>query len=188
VRSLKRAPLRSVPKTLTTSPASPDVGDAAAQILPSRDINMRVDSAVGRLDRTVGNLDPAVRQTIRDAMAKELVGLSDQVTKTTAALAALRKSADWAQLLVGAGLALLVVVITLGGFWLFTPSVAEMSWLRKEQEQLQASIDLLASHGGRADLRKCGDGNAHLCVRVEPGLGRFREAKDHFCESRLLTR
>ena len=77
----------------------------AALFAAFEDINARVDSAVGRLDRTVGSLDPAVRQTIRDAMTKELVGLSDQVTKTTAALVALRKSADWRQLLLGAGLA-----------------------------------------------------------------------------------
>jgi hypothetical protein len=57
---------------------------------------------------------------------------------------------------------------------------SQMSRLRTEQQQLQAAIDLLASHGGRAELRNCGTSNEHLCVRVEPGLGRFGEAKDYF--------
>ena len=152
----------------------------AALFAVFEDINARVDSAVGRLDRTVANLDPAVRQTIRDAMTKELAGLSDQVTKTTAALVALRKSADWRQLLLGAGLAALVVVITLGGFWLLTPSVGEMSRLRTEQEQLQAAIDLLASRGGRAELKNCGKSNEHLCVRVDLQLGRYGDGRDYY--------
>jgi hypothetical protein len=73
---------------------------------------------------------------------------------------------------------MLVVVITFGGFWLFTPSPDEMSRLRTEQQQLQTSIDLLASRGGRAYLRRCGAANDHLCVRVEPKLGRFGDEKD----------
>ena len=31
-----------------------------------------------------------------------------------------------------------------------------MSQLRAERQALQASIDLLASHGGRADITTCG--------------------------------
>jgi len=158
----------------------PEERKIAALFAAFEDINARVDGTVGRLERAVGNLDPAVRQAVRDTYAKELVGLAEQIKKTTASLEGLRRSADWRQVMLGAGLSVLVVLITLGGFWLFTPSPGEMNRLRAEEQQLQASIDLLASHGGRADLRKCGDGNAHLCVRVEPGLGRFGEAKDYF--------
>jgi hypothetical protein len=74
----------------------------------------------------------------------------------------------------------LVVVITLGGFWFFTPSPDEMSRLRAERQQPQASLDLLASRGGQADLRNCGTANDHLCMRVEPKLGRFGDEKDYY--------
>jgi hypothetical protein len=144
------------------------------------EINARVDGTVGRLERAVGNLDPTVRQAIRDTYSKELVGLADQIKKTTASLEGLRRAADWRQLLLGTGLSLFAVAITLGGFWFFTPSPAEMSRMRTERQQLQAAIDLLASHGGRADLRNCGAGNEHLCVRVEPALGRFGTERDYY--------
>src|SRR3982074_2325259 len=108
----------------------PEERKIAALFAAFEEINARVDSVVGRCERSVGNLDPNVRQTIRDAMTKELVGLSDQVKKTTASLEGLRKSADWRQLLLGTGLTVLVVVITLGGFWFLTPSPKDMSPLR----------------------------------------------------------
>jgi hypothetical protein len=124
------------------------------------------------------SIRPSARQCA--IPAKELVGLADQIKKTTASLKGLRKSADWRQLLLGTGLAVLVVVITLGGFWFFTPSPDEMSRLRAERQQPQASLDLLASRGGRADLRNCGTANDHLCMRVEPKLGRFGDEKDYY--------
>jgi hypothetical protein len=158
----------------------PEERKIAALFAAFEDINARVDGTVGRLERAVGQLDPTVRQAVRDTYAKELVGLAEQIKKTTASLEGLRRSADWRQLLLGAGLSVLVVLVTLGGFWLFTPSATEMSRLRAEEQQLQASIDLLASHGGRAELKKCGASSEHLCVRVEPGLGRFGEGKDYF--------
>jgi hypothetical protein len=158
----------------------PEERKIAALFAAFEDINARVDGTVGRLERAVGNLDPTVRQAIRDTYAKELGGLADQIRKTTASLEGLRKAADWRQLLLGTGLSVLVVLITLGGFWFFTPSPNEMSRLRAERQQLQASIDLLASRGGRADLRNCGAANDHLCVRVEPKLGRFGDEKDYY--------
>jgi hypothetical protein len=73
-----------------------------------------------------------------------------------------------------------VAGITLGGFWLLTPSREELKALRAERAQLQGAIDELAQRGGRADFKTCGVGNAHLCVRVEPRLGRFGDDKDYF--------
>jgi hypothetical protein len=132
----------------------PEERKIAALFAAFEDINARVDGAVGRLERAFGNLEPGVRQTIRDAMTKELVGLQDQVRTTTAALERLRKAADWRQLLFGTGLSALVVVVTLGGLWLFTPSPAEMSRLRSERQELQGAVDLLASRGPRALRRR----------------------------------
>jgi len=161
-------------------PLDPEERKIAALFAAFEDINARVDGTVGRLERAVGNLGPTARAAIHDTMVKELLGLSDQVRKTTAALEGLRRAADWRQLLLATGLSVLVVLITLGGFWVFTPSPAEMSRLRAEREQLQASIDQLASRGGRADLKKCGAGNEHLCVRVDAALGRFGNERDYY--------
>jgi hypothetical protein len=73
----------------------------------------------------------------------------------------------------GTSWAVLVAGITLAGFWLLTPS-------REELKQLRSSIDALAQRGGRADFKTCGIANAHLCIRVEPRLGRYGEEKDYF--------
>ena len=158
----------------------PEERTIAALFAAFEDINARVDGTVGRLERAVGNLGPAVRQAVRDTYAKELVGLAEQIKKTTASLEGLQRSADWRQLLLGTGLSVVVVLITLGGFWFFTPSPAEMGRLRAEREQLQAAVDQLASRGARADLKKCGASNEHLCVRIDAGFGRFGNERDYY--------
>ena len=158
----------------------PEERKIAALFAAFEEINGRVDNATRRFEQSVGSLDPSVRQTIRDVLAKELNAIELQVTRTTSSLEAMRRAADWRQILMGGGLALLAVAITLGGFWVLTPSRTEMIRLRAEREELQAAVDMLASHAGRADLRKCGDGNAHLCVRVDPQLGRYGDQKDYF--------
>ena len=158
----------------------PEERKIAALFAAFEEINGRVDNAARRLEQSVVNLDPAVRQTVREVLAKELKAIELQVAQTTASLDRMRRAADWRQILMSGGLALLVVVITLGGFWLLTPSRDEMTRLRAEREQLQAAVDLLASRGGRADLKTCGTSTEHLCVRVEPGLGRYGDQKDYF--------
>jgi hypothetical protein len=152
----------------------------AALFAVFEEINARVDGTVRRLELSLGNLDPVVRQTIRNALMKELAGLSDEAKKTMASLERLRRAADWRQLLVGVGFAALVVVIALCGLWLSTPSSGEMDRLRAERQQLQAAIDLLASRGGRADLKRCGTGDEHLCVRVDLQFGRYGDGRDYY--------
>ena len=110
----------------------------------------------------------------------EICTFEEVHARAAAALDALRRAANWRQMLLGGALAVLVVGITLAGFWLLTPSRDELKELRAERAQLQSAIDLLASRGGRADFKICGVGNAHLCVRVEPKLGRYGEEKDYF--------
>ena len=158
----------------------PEERKIAALFAAFEEINGRVDSAARRLEQSVVNLDPAVRQTVREVLAKELKAIELQVSQTTASLERMRRAADWRQILMGGGLATLVVVVTLGGFWMLTPSREEMTRLRAERDQLQTAVDLLASHGGRAELKTCGATTEHLCVRVDPQLGRYGEQKDYF--------
>jgi hypothetical protein len=158
----------------------PEERKIAALFAAFEDINARVDGTVGRLERIVGSLDPSVRQTVRDACARELAELTGQINMTTSSLERLRRSADWRQLLVGAGLSALVVLVTLFGFWLSTPSAAELTRLRAERDELQGAVDRLAERGGRAPIMKCGAGDEHLCVRVDPTLGRHGEGKDYY--------
>ena len=158
----------------------PEGRKIAALFAAFEEINARVERSSREFATAVSRLEPTARQTIHDTLTHELKELHQQISQTTAQLERMRRAADWRQVLTGAGLAALAVVITLGGFWVLTPSRDELSRLRAERDQLQASIDLLASRGGRAQLSKCGASSEHLCVRVEPGLGRFGEGKDYF--------
>jgi hypothetical protein len=139
-----------------------------------------VDKAVGRLEHFVGHLDAGVRQSVREAAVQELAGLSDHAQRTIASLEDLRKAADWRQLLYGAGWSVTAVLLAFLASWLYLPSSAEMSRLHAEARQLQASIDQLASRGGRSQLVPCGASKEHLCVRVDPALGRYGETHDYF--------
>jgi hypothetical protein len=152
----------------------------AALFAAFEEINGRVDKAVGRFERAVGGVDPAVRQSVRDAVAQEVGGLSEHVMKAKASLEDLHRAANWRQLLLGMVLSLVVVLLTFLGSWLYLPSSTQMSRLRAEERQLQASIDELASRGGRAHTMPCGASKEHLCVRVYPGLGRYGESQDYF--------
>ena len=157
----------------------PEERKIAALFAAFEEINARVEAAVGRLERGVGGLDPTVRQTVRDVTAKELQELQHQVRQTTTALQSMRRAADWRQIVMGGALALLAAAITMGGFWLLTPSREELSRLREERDQLQGTIDLLASRGGRAQISKCGNSSEHLCVRVATEFGKYGEGKDY---------
>jgi hypothetical protein len=158
----------------------PEERKIATLLAAFEEIHTRVEQATRRFEQSAGTLEPAMRQTIRQALGEELAALEQQANAAAAALEAMRRAANWRQVLLGGALAVLVAGITLGGFWLLTPSRQEILQLRAERAQLESAIDLLASRGGRADLKTCGVGNAHLCVRVEPRLGRYGEEKDYF--------
>jgi len=143
-------------------------------------VHARVEHATRRFEQSVGDLQPAVRQTIHQVLGVELLELEQQTNQAATALEAMRRAADWRQVLLGAVRAALVSGITSGGFWLLTPSREELKQLRAERAQLQSSIDELAQRGGRADFKTCGVGNTHLCVRVEPRFGRYGEEKDYY--------
>ncbi|MBS0366320.1 MAG: hypothetical protein JSR67_10920 [Proteobacteria bacterium] len=143
------------------------------------EIQGRVESATKRFEASVGDLDPVVRSAVHEVLNQELPAIEAQVDETAAALERLQRTAHWRSVLWAAGLTALALLITLGGFWLLTPSREEMKQLRAERAQLQGEIDLLESRGGRADFKPCGAGNKHLCVRVIPQLGRFGDSKDY---------
>jgi hypothetical protein len=158
----------------------PEERKIAALFAAFEEINGRVDKAVGRFERAVGGVDSVVRQSVREAVSHEVGALSDHVMKAKASLEDLLRAADWRQLLHGAGWSVTAVLLAFFASWLYLPSSTELSRLRAEERQLQASIDQLASHGGRSQLMPCGASKEHLCVRVDPALGRYGETHDYF--------
>jgi hypothetical protein len=158
----------------------PEQRKIAALFAAFEEINGRVDKAIGRFERAVGGVDSAVRQSVREAVAQEVGGLSEHVMKAKASLEALHRAANWRQLLHGSGWSVTAVLLAFLASWLYLPSSAEMSRLRAEERRLQTSIEQLASRGGKSQLMPCGVSNEHLCVRVDPALGRYGESHDYF--------
>jgi hypothetical protein len=158
----------------------PEERKIAALFAAFEEINGRVDKAVSRFERAMGGVDVAVRQSVREAAVQELAGLSDHVTKAKVSVENLHQSANWRQLLHGAGWSLVAVLLAFFASWLYLPSPAEMGRLRAEERQLQASVDQLGSRGGRSQVMPCGASNEHLWLRVSPALGRFGDSQDYF--------
>lgn len=75
--------------------------------------------------------------------------------------------------------ALCAMAITVLAVWWYVPTVGEMSALRSERDQLQASIEHLTRRGGRIKLNSCGNSGdkKRLCVLVDPVAGRFGNAQ-----------
>jgi hypothetical protein len=53
--------------------------------------------------------------------------------------------------------------------WWYVPSVSEMSALRAERDQLQASIEDLSRRGGRIVMNSCG---GRLCIEASTDQGK----------------
>jgi len=65
--------------------------------------------------------------------------------------------------------------ITVLAVWWYVPTVSEMSALRSERDQLQASIEDLTQRGGRIKLNSCGNSGdrKRLCMLVDQAAGKF---------------
>ena len=124
----------------------------AALFVAYETINARVVAATQRFETVAAGLEPAVRAAVKTAVTSELAGIEAQVTRTRAALETLRRAVDWRTTLWSAVLVLLVIALTLGGFWLLTPSRAEMIEWRAERAQLHAAIEHGASEHAHLHL------------------------------------
>ena len=65
--------------------------------------------------------------------------------------------------------ALCAMAITVLAVWWYVPTVGEMSALRAERDQLQASIEDLSQRGGRIVMNSCG---GRLCIEASTDQGK----------------
>ena len=132
------------------------------------------------LKATGATLQREVKSAAASAMQNALKDLQEDVERARGVVTDLQRfslrRAAWQH----AWVALVTIAITLLAVWWYVPRVSEMTALRAERQQLQASIEDLAARGGRIKLDNCGKSGERklLCVLVDPTAGRFTNAQN----------
>lgn len=144
------------------------------------EINAAVKATHERFEQSIRHIGPLAGEAMKGAVSRELGAVREEVEHTTVALRAMIRAANWRTALVGGVLVIAAVTVTLIGFWLLVPSRQDLITQRAEYQQRLATIELLNSRGGHADVKTCGPQNEHLCVRVVPLMGRYGPEKDYF--------
>jgi hypothetical protein len=136
--------------------------------------------ATAALRQVIEGLGEKVDAATGVAVGKALNTLRREADLATEAMQKLRRLTLWQSAWRHVTTALCAMVITVLAVWWYVPSVGEMSALRSERDQLQASIEDLTQRGGRIKLNSCGNSGdrKRLCVLVDPTAGRFTNAQN----------
>jgi hypothetical protein len=142
-----------------------------------------VEAALEAMKTHTAGLDAIVREEIRRTFVDELCMLAAEIQTAIRSLHALRRSANmrlavWSVTITATCCAMMIAVILSAARWLL-PSQAEIAALRSQHEGLASAIARLQEHGGRIDLRRCGD-TGRFCVRVDRHAPAFGQGADYF--------
>jgi hypothetical protein len=125
--------------------------------------------ATAALRQVIEGLGEKVDSATGVAVSKALNTLRRDADLAAQAMRQLRRLTLWQSAWRHVTTALCAMAITVLAVWWYVPSVNEMSTLRTERDQLQASIDDLARRGGRIVMNTCG---GRLCIEVSTDQGK----------------
>jgi sugar/nucleoside kinase (ribokinase family) len=128
------------------------------------------------------DLDTVVREEIRRTLMEELQALATESHSAVRSLRTLARAASmrvalWSSLTVTL-CSSLAIAIFLAATHSLVPSRSEIAALTARRDELAASIARLEQHGGRIDLRRCGD-TERYCVRVDRTAPVFGQKADY---------
>ncbi len=126
----------------------------------------QAESAVERLNALAQGLDEVVRDEVRAAFAEEFRMLGAASERAAQALHSVRRVASVRVALWAVGVTAACSLIPIAVAWTVLPARGEVAQMRRERDELAASIARLREQGGRIDLRRCGPGS-RVCVRVD---------------------
>ncbi len=147
---------------------------------PSESISQHGDlrAAIERLGALAEDLDRVVREEIRSAFVEEFQMLGAASQRAAEALHGVRRAASvrvaaWAVALGVAGSAIPILVS-----WMVIPSRTALAQMRRERDELAASVDRLRLQGGKIDLQRCGT-ERRICVRIERSAPAYGPQADY---------
>jgi len=128
-------------------------------------------------DRRKKGLEPAKSEVkaIRERWAA-LTDLNQDIQNAGRTLKQLQWFSLWQTSLPHLMVALAAIAVTLIAVWWYVPTVAQMTALRAEHAQLEASIEDLHNRDARIELNTCGSAK-RLCVLVDTIAGQFGDPK-----------
>jgi hypothetical protein len=148
---------------------------------PAQTHQRLVEALIEKLKAHTAGHEAVMREQIRRSFSEELAAVQTESARAVSALQAVQRAASARTTFWMLGLAAMTAAIAIGIGWWVLPNPSEIATLLEERDELQRPIDVLVSRGARADLKTCDAGRAqHLCVRVEPRLGRYGNEKDYF--------
>jgi len=136
----------------------------------------RVQAAVAALTQTGAQLKRDVTGAAAGAVEAALKNLQSEINKAAETLIDLQKLSLWRAAWQHIMVAFVAIAVTLVAVWWYVPSVAQMTALRAEHAQLEASIEDLNNRGARIELNTCGPAK-RLCVLVDNIAGQFGDPR-----------
>jgi hypothetical protein len=135
--------------------------------------------ATAALKQVIEGLGEKVDSATGVAVGNALNTLRREADLAAQAMQQLRRLTLWQSAWRHVTTALCAMAITVLAVWWYVPTMGEMSALRSERDQLQASIEDLTQRGGRIKLNTCGNSGdrKRLCVLVDQTAGRFGNAQ-----------
>jgi hypothetical protein len=125
------------------------------------------------------DLDGVVRDEIRRTLVEELRMLTTESRRATEVLRNMKRASASRGAIWSIATAILCTAIPIAVMRLVVPSEAEIAALRARRDQLAASVASLEQHGGRIELKHCGEA-ARLCVRVDRKAPTYGEKADFY--------
>lgn len=136
----------------------------------------RAQRAISALEKIGERLQQDVKSAARDAVIEALAEVHQETQHAADALRELQRFAFWQSAWQHVTIAVLAMAVTVACVWWYVPSMTQITALRAERSELQASIEDLSQRGGRVKLSECGP-RKHLCVLVDAAAGTFGDAQ-----------
>jgi hypothetical protein len=125
--------------------------------------------ATAALRQVIAGLGEKVESATGVAVGKALTTLRREADLAAQAMQQLRRLTLWQSAWRHVTTALCAMAITVLAVWWYVPTVGEISALRSERDQLQASIEDLSQRGGRIVMNSCG---GRLCIEASTDQGK----------------
>ena len=162
----------------TPSPADERITKIGLLMEAAITYQQSAEEALNRLKAHTQGIDAIVRDEIRRTLVDEFQGLDEECRRATQSLQSVKRAANLRVTLSSIGIAAICTCIAVAALSWLLPSKAEIAALRAQRDRFSETVVQLERHGGRIDLRRCGN-DSRLCVRIDMKAPTFGEHQDY---------